>query len=318
MHHAGSDGRGSAVLTRICATLAAAMLGVLWNAACSDDPPPPPPLDPNHLRVVVRVRDFVEFSKLPPRPEQFTGDLTTFDVIDSPGYSNDVSFQVLHPGAAPDESLWRDVGASYEITLHRGFLTNAAVPPRPDQILRPIVLKAKPDPKARPQHWSLSDPHRCDEHLVLIAGAPLPLVEGPGFAGVVLPEKAVQAAKLRCAAMKDDPFETDGYWTPSDQDVRALEAKLPQYCREHRIAAHPYAWNDLGSYARQYAGFVSEGKRFIQVALIHFRSAVGWRCRVLDLCYTVHRSFAAVFDVNAGAFTRAIPNPGSIDPDPIP
>jgi len=64
-----------------------------------------------------------------------------------------------------------------------------------------------------------------------------------------------------------DNRNPDSYWTPTEADVLALEAKLPAYLKT-KISADHYAyglWDKLTNYRRQYVGYVIDGERFIYV-----------------------------------------------------
>lgn len=55
----------------------------------------------------------------------------------------------------------------------------------------------------------------------------------------------------------------EDYWTPSEEEVVALEEGLAAYLQEEAGERYPRIWQELPTYKRQYAGVVVEGEREI-------------------------------------------------------
>lgn len=60
-------------------------------------------------------------------------------------------------------------------------------------------------------------------------------------------------------------FESDGYWTPSIDDVLMLEEKIIDYLTQNasKFFWQPPVWERLNEYDRQYIGLEREGKKVI-------------------------------------------------------
>ncbi|HET6230841.1 MAG TPA: hypothetical protein VFE05_12280 [Longimicrobiaceae bacterium] len=58
------------------------------------------------------------------------------------------------------------------------------------------------------------------------------------------------------------PFGITGYWTPSKDDIRKLEAALPAYLHGIKL---PESDAPAGASWRQYAGFIRNGRRLIYI-----------------------------------------------------
>jgi hypothetical protein len=143
----------------------------------------------------------------------------------------------------------------------------------------------------------------------------LPIVEGAGFQGVVLPAKAARAVLCQCS--RESLGVASGYWTPTTSDLSQLEARLPDYLRAHPHARRFDQWRNLGAYLRQYLGIERAGRRLIYVNVIggplfsparrvSHRRAVerAWRSTVLVVCDGGPDFFGAEYDVAGQRFTR--------------
>lgn len=87
-------------------------------------------------------------------------------------------------------------------------------------------------------------------------------VEGDGWV-IFSAEKAQEAGLGSWVFGDDQPIE---YWTPSEQDVVALEKGLPDYLRENsNLFYSPDApvWERLDGYNRQYFGAALEGRKLL-------------------------------------------------------
>ena len=132
-------------------------------------------------------------------------------------------------------------------------------------------------------------------------------VDGDGFAGVIVPE--VLADRFFVAF---DGVPADGYWTPAEADVRAMEAALVPYLRDvpedavGRVA--PDLWERLPGYTRQYVGIVEEGRRLVFANVFCDAFGTDWAVEPIVVLDGGDCFFQVRYDVETGAFSGLIVN----------
>jgi hypothetical protein len=94
----------------------------------------------------------------------------------------------------------------------------------------------------------------------------------------------------------------EGYWTPGEADIMALEGGLESYLQQAASRDHPDLWQKLPEYKRQYFGLVESGRREIYANLFCDTLGKDWKrdfVSVLDggACF-----FSVKYDVNTNAF----------------
>lgn len=83
--------------------------------------------------------------------------------------------------------------------------------------------------------------------------------------GVIFNADTLNPNDVKYFIYAKDNRNPDSYWTPTEDDVLTLEAKLPAYLKI-KIGADHYAyglWDKLAGYKRQYVGYVLDGEQFI-------------------------------------------------------
>ena len=90
-----------------------------------------------------------------------------------------------------------------------------------------------------------------------------PGVGGPMVTRSVYVFPAQQGAQLLKQCSRKAPQNVSDYWTPTDDQVKALKSALDTYVRQHSADGRPVLSNPLDSYHGQYAGIVSSGKHLI-------------------------------------------------------
>ncbi len=143
----------------------------------------------------------------------------------------------------------------------------------------------------------------------------LPIVQGAGFEGVVLPAKAATA--LLCQCSRGSLGLASGYWTPTLREISEMEARLPDYLRAHPHERRPDQWRQLKAYLRQYLGIERAGRRLIYVNVlggalfsperrVSHRPAIErtWRSAAAVICDGGPDFFGAEYDVDTRRFTR--------------
>ena len=133
----------------------------------------------------------------------------------------------------------------------------------------------------------------------------LAFAAGPTAAGdiAILPDSARVALMQQCSRSAPPPGEAG--WTPTLDDVAALEAALPAALAA-RPMGHAPDWSRLGDrWGRQYVGLVRGGRRFVYGnffprTLVGDDEASQWRTQPV----AVPSFFGVEFDVEAGRITH--------------
>lgn len=127
---------------------------------------------------------------------------------------------------------------------------------------------------------------------VVEEGAGYTAVGDSSFDGVIVPERDAPAI---------DP-QAEGYWTPTQADVLALEAGLAAFLQESAPQASPELWRKQGTYKRQYAGLIHNGRRLIAASFFCDTHGEEWRREVLFVLDGGDCFFQLTFDVERGTY----------------
>ena len=138
--------------------------------------------------------------------------------------------------------------------------------------------------------------------MTLAAGDALP--DG----AAVLPETAIPMMLSQCS--RGVPEAGEEGWLPAPQDIRRLEAALPDALAEQRPLARRADLTSLfQDWMRQYVGIVRDGRRYIYGnywrgrGILHGLN-VNWRTVPLVVCDGGPTYFGVEYDVEAGRFTH--------------
>lgn len=112
------------------------------------------------------------------------------------------------------------------------------------------------------------------------------------FEGVIVPEQDAGAFDPRA----------EGYWTPAERDVRALEAGLAEFLRTAAAERSPDLWRKQGSYKRQYAGLIRQGHRLVYASFLCSTSGDEWRRQAILVMDGGDCFFQLTYDVERGVF----------------
>lgn len=132
----------------------------------------------------------------------------------------------------------------------------------------------------------------------------------PPIPNVVLTGKAAAKALKPCS--RDAPAHVTAYWTPTQRDIQSLEAEAPAFL-SHKTGAPRSVWNH---YARQYAGYVQNGRRmiyvncaarrglawFIQEAKKPGNIPIDWQHKAFNICDGGANYFGMEYDVQTHQF----------------
>jgi hypothetical protein len=145
--------------------------------------------------------------------------------------------------------------------------------------------------------------------------ARLPIVEGDGYKGVVLPAQAGTAVLCQCSRASAGPASR--YWTPAPDDIAQLESRLTAYVRANAHPHMPKQWLTLSENLRQYLGVERSGRKLIYVNFLgvnvfslirrpFHRPAIerAWRSTAFVMCDGGPDYFGVEYDVAARVFTR--------------
>lgn len=118
------------------------------------------------------------------------------------------------------------------------------------------------------------------------------VVGDSSFEGVIVPERD---------APEFDP-RAEGYWTPAEADVLALEAGLVAFLQEAAPEASPDLWRKQPTYKRQYAGLLRDGRRLIYASFFCDTHGEAWRREPLFVLDGGDCFFQLTFDVERGTY----------------
>ncbi|MBN1148062.1 MAG: hypothetical protein JXA78_12460 [Anaerolineales bacterium] len=95
-----------------------------------------------------------------------------------------------------------------------------------------------------------------------------------------------------------------GYWTPSQADVIALETGLPAFLQVSPgfFQPQPPIWERLQNYKRQYLGIQENGKRVIYANFFCQAPAVDWKNQLVMVADGGDCYFQIKFEVDAHRF----------------
>jgi hypothetical protein len=121
------------------------------------------------------------------------------------------------------------------------------------------------------------------------------LVEGPGFAGIIFPAKSESTAQSE---------KTMVPWTPYESDVLMAEKELVPFLKKTKDVRVVDILEKIGTYKRQYRGFVSEGHKQIWIRFYCEGSSIDWMNREMEVfdggtCY-----FGLCFSMETKTFSH--------------
>jgi hypothetical protein len=132
------------------------------------------------------------------------------------------------------------------------------------------------------------------------APAPLTVLSGNGYRGVVLPPEAAKA--ILCPCSRSTPGLGDSYFQPSSSQIVEVESKLAEFLRTHPHDEAPLQWRQLSSFMRQYLGVMRAGGAFIYVNLFRPSERSDWRDHAVVVCDGGPAYFGVEYDLGAGRF----------------
>ncbi|HWQ14170.1 MAG TPA: hypothetical protein VNL77_15330 [Roseiflexaceae bacterium] len=118
------------------------------------------------------------------------------------------------------------------------------------------------------------------------------------FEGVIVPEQDADAFDSRA----------DGYWTPVETDVRALEAGLPGFLHSAAAERSPELWRRQAAYKRQYAGLIRAGRRLVYASFLCSTHGDDWRRQVVVVLDGGDCYFQLTYDVERGTYGDLVIN----------
>jgi hypothetical protein len=134
---------------------------------------------------------------------------------------------------------------------------------------------------------------------------PAPIVVRPDQ-GAVLTGSAGRALFDQCT--RDVPQNRQGYWDPSPEQIRQLEADLVTWLRTRRL---PESETPIQQSWRQYAGFTQMGRKLIYINAFPGPLYEGgyWKREAEEVCAGGPAYYGAVYDPQTRTFTNVQFNP---------
>ena len=127
-------------------------------------------------------------------------------------------------------------------------------------------------------------------------------IQGNDFLGVIVPERLGDAFYF--------PFfgeHAAGYWTPTEADVRALEAEIETFLGQDDVgaaAAAPDLLDRLPTYFRQYVGIGEDGRRLIFANFFCDTLGADWTAEAVSVDDGGECFFRLRFDVERGVYSE--------------
>ena len=110
----------------------------------------------------------------------------------------------------------------------------------------------------------------------------------------------LQGTELLHQCSRKSPPPAEGTWSPTLSDVQKFEALLPSMLIER--GARLDAEGVLGQSARQYAGIIRDGRRYLYGSFFPadtVRAAPEWRTKALKICDGGPRVFGIEIDIES-------------------
>jgi hypothetical protein len=100
--------------------------------------------------------------------------------------------------------------------------------------------------------------------------------------------------------------QSEGFWTPSTDDILELEMKIGEYLHENSGQFHrqPSIWERLDEYRRQYVGYEIGGKRIIHGNFFCSYEDVDWQRQFVMALDGGECYFQVDYDVESESFIR--------------
>ena len=101
-----------------------------------------------------------------------------------------------------------------------------------------------------------------------------------------------------------------GYWTPTEAQVKILEAALPAYLQDNSqlFYRQPPVWERLNGYNRQYVGLIEANKQVIFANFFCQDMGVDWRKEPVEILDGGECYFQVKFDIASQSFFSIIVN----------
>ncbi len=101
-------------------------------------------------------------------------------------------------------------------------------------------------------------------------------------------------------------YKAESYWTPSTEDIAALEKELPEYLKEnaHIFYAEIPPWEKLEKYQRQYIGYKENGQHMIYGNYFCGAGNLDWTVEFIEVMDGGECFFQIRYDLKNGTFTE--------------
>ena len=116
--------------------------------------------------------------------------------------------------------------------------------------------------------------------------------------GVIFTGTQAKALLRQCS--RATPEKITGQWNPSSEQIAELEGKFLDF---KRTLKRPVA--QLISFYRQYAGFISNGRKIVYVNLFPKNTDTEWKSRAVVVCDGGEQFWGVEFEVETGKFVNA-------------
>ena len=122
---------------------------------------------------------------------------------------------------------------------------------------------------------------------------------------VIIPPE--YAEKIEIASWR---FESDGYWTPSVNDILKIEENIAEYLNKNsdKFNWQPPVWQRLDEYQHQYIGLERRGKRIIYGNYFCEGGNNNWRKVFVFAIDGGECYFQVEYNISSGLFIKLLIN----------
>ena len=102
----------------------------------------------------------------------------------------------------------------------------------------------------------------------------------------------------------------DGYWTPTEDEIKELEDKLVDYLQQNadEFNQQPPIWERVDGYKRQYIGVQSDGVKMVYGNYFCSDHSLAWQEELLDFLDGGECYFQILYDAQSEQFMRLAVN----------
>jgi hypothetical protein len=136
------------------------------------------------------------------------------------------------------------------------------------------------------------------------------IIDIKGSQGAIFPIELAPKVLEQCS--RQTPSAKEGFWVPTESQVRRLESLLPNYVSRNPPRLAPDLVKHLSEYNRQYIGVLENGKKIIYVNFfikeLYKEKPLLWQEQAVIVCDGGEGFWGIEFNVESEKFSNLITN----------